>query len=56
MPRLDRLIARNLGASRKQVTLLIKQGRVTLPDDDEIVKGVRLTQGGRIVNERLLAG
>jgi NAD(P) transhydrogenase subunit alpha len=31
-------------------------GRVALPDDDEIVKGVRLTQGGRIVNERLLAG
>ncbi|HWH22288.1 MAG TPA: Re/Si-specific NAD(P)(+) transhydrogenase subunit alpha [Allosphingosinicella sp.] len=29
-------------------------GRVALPDDDEIVKGVRLTQGGRVVNERLL--
>jgi NAD(P) transhydrogenase subunit alpha len=29
-------------------------GRVVLPDDDEIVKGVRLTQGGTIVNERLL--
>jgi NAD(P) transhydrogenase subunit alpha len=29
-------------------------GRVTLPDDDEIVKGVRLTQGGKVVNERLL--
>ena len=28
-------------------------GRVALPDDDEIVKGVRLTQGGRIVHERL---
>jgi NAD(P) transhydrogenase subunit alpha len=26
-----------------------------LPGDDEIVKGVRLTQGGRIVHERLLA-
>jgi len=26
-----------------------------LPDDDEIVKGVRLTQGGKVVNERLLA-
>lgn len=25
-----------------------------LPDDDEIVKGVRLTQGGKVVNERLL--
>ena len=27
--------------------------RVSLPDDDEIVKGVRLTRGGRIVHERL---
>ena len=30
-------------------------GRVVLPDDDEIVKGVRLTRGGKVVNERLLA-
>jgi NAD(P) transhydrogenase subunit alpha len=30
-------------------------GKVVLPDDDEIVKGVRLTQGGKVVNERLLA-
>jgi NAD(P) transhydrogenase subunit alpha len=30
-------------------------GRVSLPDDDEIVRGVRLTQGGKVVNERLLA-
>ena len=30
-------------------------GRVVLPDEDEIVKGVRLTQGGKIVSERLLA-
>ncbi|MDB5692528.1 MAG: transhydrogenase subunit alpha, partial [Alphaproteobacteria bacterium] len=29
-------------------------GRVVLPDDDEIVKGVRLTHGGKVVNERLL--
>ena len=29
-------------------------GRVVLPEDDEIVKGVRLTQGGAVVNERLL--
>jgi len=29
-------------------------GRVVLPDDDEIVRGVRLTQGGKVVNERLL--
>jgi NAD(P) transhydrogenase subunit alpha len=26
-----------------------------LPDDDEIVKGVRLTHGGKVVNERLTA-
>jgi NAD(P) transhydrogenase subunit alpha len=30
-------------------------GKVVLPDDDEIVKGVRLTQGGKVVSERLLA-
>jgi len=29
-------------------------GRVVLPDDDEIVKGVRLTQSGSVVHERLL--
>jgi H+-translocating NAD(P) transhydrogenase subunit alpha len=28
--------------------------RPVLPDDDEIVKGVRLTRGGQVVNERLL--
>ncbi|QAY78427.1 NAD(P) transhydrogenase subunit alpha [Sphingosinicella sp. BN140058] len=28
--------------------------RVVLPDDDEIVQGVRLTQGGKVVNPRLL--
>jgi NAD(P) transhydrogenase subunit alpha len=28
-------------------------GRVVLPDDDEIVKGVRLTRGGQVVHERL---
>jgi NAD(P) transhydrogenase subunit alpha len=27
---------------------------VTLPDEDEIVQGVRLTRGGKVVNERLL--
>ncbi|MBK5264123.1 MAG: NAD(P)(+) transhydrogenase (Re/Si-specific) subunit alpha, partial [Alphaproteobacteria bacterium] len=26
-----------------------------LPDDDEIVLGIRLTQGGKVVNARLLA-
>jgi NAD(P) transhydrogenase subunit alpha len=26
-----------------------------LPDDDEIVKGVRLTRDGKVVNERLTA-
>jgi NAD(P) transhydrogenase subunit alpha len=29
------------------------QNRPVLPDDDEIVKAVRLTQGGKVVNERL---
>jgi NAD(P) transhydrogenase subunit alpha len=29
-------------------------GRPVLPDEDEIVKGVRLTQGGQVVHERLL--
>jgi NAD(P) transhydrogenase subunit alpha len=28
-------------------------GRVVLPDDDDIVKGVRLTRGGEVVSERL---
>ena len=27
--------------------------RLALPDDDEIVKGVRLTRGGEVVSERL---
>jgi H+-translocating NAD(P) transhydrogenase subunit alpha len=31
-------------------------GRPVLPDDDEIVKAIRLTQGGKVVNERLTAG
>ncbi|GAA3890222.1 Re/Si-specific NAD(P)(+) transhydrogenase subunit alpha [Sphingomonas limnosediminicola] len=31
------------------------QGRPVLPDDDEIVKGIRLTQGGKVVHERLTA-
>jgi NAD(P) transhydrogenase subunit alpha len=30
-------------------------GRIVLPDDDEIVKGVRLTQSGKVVSERLLS-
>jgi NAD(P) transhydrogenase subunit alpha len=32
-----------------------EQGRPILPDDDEIVKAIRLTQGGKVVNERLTA-
>jgi H+-translocating NAD(P) transhydrogenase subunit alpha len=32
-----------------------EQGRPVLPDDDEIVKGIRLIQGGKIVHERLTA-
>ena len=30
-------------------------GGVKLPDDDEIVKAIRLTQSGKVVNERLTA-
>ena len=30
-----------------------EQNRPVLPDDDEIVKAIRLTQGGKVVNERL---
>jgi H+-translocating NAD(P) transhydrogenase subunit alpha len=33
-----------------------EQGRPVLPDDDEIVKAIRLTQGGKVVSERLTAG
>ena len=32
-----------------------EQGRPAFPDDDEIVKAIRLTQGGKVVNERLTA-
>ena len=32
-----------------------EQGGPVLPDDDEIVKGIRLTKSGKIVNERLAA-
>jgi NAD(P) transhydrogenase subunit alpha len=32
-----------------------EQGRPVLPGDDEIVKAIRLTQGGKVVNERLTA-
>ena len=32
-----------------------EQGRPVLPDDDEIVKGIRLTHGGKVVSERLTA-
>ena len=32
-----------------------EQGRPVLPDDDEIVKAIRLTQNGKVVNERLTA-
>ena len=31
------------------------QGRPVLPDDDEIVKGIRLTHDGKVVHERLTA-
>jgi len=32
-----------------------EQARPVLPDDDEIVKSIRLTQGGKVVHERLTA-
>ena len=32
-----------------------EQGGPVLPDDDEIVKGIRLTHGGKVVHERLTA-
>jgi H+-translocating NAD(P) transhydrogenase subunit alpha len=32
-----------------------EQKRPVLPDDDEIVKAIRLTQGGKVVNERMTA-
>jgi NAD(P) transhydrogenase subunit alpha len=32
-----------------------EQARPVFPDDDEIVKGVRLTQAGKVVSERLTA-
>ena len=32
-----------------------EQGGPVLPDDDEIVKSIRLTQGGKVVHERLTA-
>jgi NAD(P) transhydrogenase subunit alpha len=30
-----------------------EQGRPVLPDDDELVRGIRLTHGGKLVHERL---
>lgn len=30
------------------------QNRPVLPDDDEIVRGIRLTQGGKVIHERLV--
>ena len=32
-----------------------ESGTLALPDDDELVKGIRLTHDGKVVNERLLA-
>jgi NAD(P) transhydrogenase subunit alpha len=32
-----------------------EQARPVLPDDDEIVKAIRLTQGGKVISERLTA-
>jgi NAD(P) transhydrogenase subunit alpha len=33
-----------------------EKGGLALPDDDEIVKAIRLTRDGKVVNERLTAG
>jgi len=32
-----------------------EQGKPVLPDDDELVRGIRLTHGGKVVHERLTA-
>ncbi|MDX2023918.1 MAG: pseudouridine synthase [Deltaproteobacteria bacterium] len=39
MPRIDRLIARTLGASRKHVTQWLRAGQVTLPNGDVVEDG-----------------
>jgi NAD(P) transhydrogenase subunit alpha len=33
-----------------------EKGGLALPDDDEIVKAIRLTRDGKVVNERLTTG
>ena len=33
-----------------------EQGKPLLPEDDELVKGIRLTSGGKVVHERLTGG
>jgi NAD(P) transhydrogenase subunit alpha len=47
------VFARNLD-NRLSAFRDTEQGRPGLPDDDEIVKGIRLTQGGKVVHESLL--
>jgi NAD(P) transhydrogenase subunit alpha len=34
----------------------IKDGKLTLPEDDDLVKGIRLTKGGHIVHPNLVSG
>jgi NAD(P) transhydrogenase subunit alpha len=34
----------------------IKDGKLTLPEDDDLVKGIRLTKGGQIVHPNLVSG
>ena len=48
------LFARNLYNFLSAFWDMEKRGPL-LPDDDEIVKGVRLTKDGKVVNERLTA-
>jgi len=38
------------------LTPFIKDGALALPDDDELVKGIRLTQGGAVVHPNLKTG
>jgi NAD(P) transhydrogenase subunit alpha len=33
-----------------------EQSGPVLPDDDEIVRGIRITRGGKLVSERLVSG
>lgn len=53
MPRLDKLIARNCELSRKQVTRLLRAGRVTRPDG-EVLRDPRLDLGAQALPHEIL--